>query len=400
MLLKTIKQQNYKTVFTAAALVFIFFLGYYVLLLFRHTPSDIQAHAGIAYAYVNNNDKLFPNFLYFFLVAVFAGFSANMYAYYAASVILICIAITAKYIITQQYLKKHIDGTGYQMSVYTVLAVMMLFVFALPAVNFFTNHQYYYGLLPPNVWHNSTVIFLMPFSILLFFKSYQLLFSEKPAERRLLIQVFLLVILNAFIKPSFLFTIIPAVFLFFTWQKISGKIATPFYLLVLPYLAGLAVIVIEYYLIFKQGHISSTVNSNTGAAVVIAPFSVWKYYSPNIFVSFITSAFFPLVYILFTKGRVVRNKMVSFSLLNYAGAVAVWVLFAEEGSRKYDANFCWQAIIASYLLFLTLLIQFVKDRGSKKISQWQQYIIGGAFLLHFVWGVFYWVKIIIFKSYV
>jgi len=388
------------TTLTGGAIVFAFFLGYYLLLLFGHTSSDIQAHAKIAYSYAVNNDKLFPNFLYFFLVAVLAGFSKNVYAYYAASVILICLALAAKFLITQHYLKKYLNNKNYKPVYYTVLAVMMLFVFALPGVNFFTDRQFYYGTLPPNVWHNSTVIFLMPFSVLLFFVSFELFFSGTVLSKKGLLLVFALVIVNAFIKPSFLFTIIPTVFIFFCWNIFIKKASTAFYTSLVPYIAGLLVIAAEYYLIFNQGHVSSVVNADTASSVAIEPFAVWKNYSPNMLVSFIGSCFFPLIYIVITKGAVLKKRLVQFALVNYTGAMLMWILFAEEGYRKFDANFCWQAIVGAYLLFLSLLISYINDCFTRQVSKKQQYIIGAAFLLHFVWGVIYWLKIIIFKDYV
>lgn len=379
--------------------VFVFFAGYFVLLLFRHTSSDIQAHAGIAYAYAVNGDKLFPNFLYFFLVAFLSGFSANMHIYYAASVVLIAAAVAAKFFISKKMLQQYCGSRNIGKESFLLPAVMMLFVFALPSLNFFNFNQYYYGQLPPNVWHNSTVIFLMPFSILLFFSSCQLLYEEKKPVKPLLIRIFILVIINALIKPSFLFTIIPAVGIIALFKAIAKR-SLYFAGILLPYVAGVFVVALQYYLIFKQNHISGVVDEGTKSDVSIAPFEVWSYYSVNMLWSFVASCFFPLVYFISTKAAILKKPMVQLASLNYLGAVAVWVLFAETGFRKYHANFCWQAIVASYLLFLTLLIQFIKDSKSGEINKWQRIVTGGAFLLHFVWGVVYWLKIIIFKTYI
>jgi hypothetical protein len=170
--------------------------------------------------------------------------------------------------------------------------------------------------------------------------------------------------------------------------------------ILLPYVAGIFFIAVQYYLIFKQNHISGVVDGGTKSDVSVAPFEVWSYYSANIPWSFIASCFFPLVYFLVTKGTILKKKMVQLALLNYLGAMAVWILFAETGFRKYHANFCWQVTVASYVLFLCLLIQFINDYKSGTITKWQRIVTGGAFLLHFIWGVVYWLKIIIFKTYI
>jgi len=49
-----------------------------------------------------------------------------------------------------------------------MVSFTLLFVFSLPSVQVFTNKFYYLGQFTPNVWHNSTTIFLMPFALLLF----------------------------------------------------------------------------------------------------------------------------------------------------------------------------------------------------------------------------------------
>jgi hypothetical protein len=377
---------------------FFIFLGYYLLLLFRHTNSDIQAHAQIAYSYAVNNDKLFPNFLYFFLVAMLAGFSKNIYLYYGASVFLISLALCFKFFLSQYYLRKYSlpekNKPGYLLP-----AIAMMFAFALPGVNFFQSNEYYLGQLPPNVWHNSTVIFLMPFTILLFFKSYNLLFSDTINKQERQWQIFLLIVVNALIKPSFLFTLIPSVFFFFVWFNLFSKTNKKKMRLLLPFAAGLAFIAIEYYLIFTRGHISNVVSSSLKSSVIIEPFLVWKNYSPNMLIALITSCFFPLVYVLISKGKVLKNTMVQFAGINYIAALGIWILFAEEGVRKFDANFCWQVIVASYLLFFSFLLHFFNENKLHSLNGSKQYVVGGAFLLHFIWGIVYWMKIIIFRGY-
>jgi hypothetical protein len=385
---------NLAIIFTA----FVVFCGYYGALLLLHTSSDIQAHAQIAYAYAVNDDKLFPNFLYFFLVALFAGFSKNIYFYYGASVVLISLAITAKFFLTQYYLKKYSLSLKEKVSC-LFPAIAMLFAFALPAVNLFTANEYYLGQLPANTWHNSTVIFLMPFSMLLFFKTYGLLIRGNERSVQQQWQVFFLVVINALIKPSFLFTLIPSVFLFFAWFNLFSASNKKKVYVLLPFIGGIIFIAIEYYLIFMQTHISTVVSNNEKSSVVIAPFVVWKNYSPNMLIAFFTSCFFPLVYIVASKFEVLKNKLVQFAVVNYVIAILIWILFAEEGPRKFDANFIWQVIVATYLLFLCFLIQLISDWHTTAISKTKKNIIATAFLLHFVWGVVYWIKIIIFKGY-
>ena len=159
---------KYKLYTIAAIILFAVFLIYYSLILYLRIGTDVQVHANMAYIFFNADGYISPNFLYYFLVALLAGFSKYKIAYYISAVILISGAITFKFIVNAYYLKKYLQ----QKTITTVLlAIMLLFIFCLPGINFFKDKNFYLGQLAPNVWHNSTVIFLAPFSIILFFET-------------------------------------------------------------------------------------------------------------------------------------------------------------------------------------------------------------------------------------
>jgi hypothetical protein len=393
-------KDNKRTNQIAALVVFLFFAAYYFIILYLRVSTDIQAHAAIAYSFAVNNDKLTPNFLYFILVALFSGFSNYYPLYYVASIILLAGAITAKFLLNDRYLKKYGLVTGNKLLSFT-LAFTMLFVFALPGLNFFQVKDFYLGQLVPNVWHNSTVIFLMPFAILLFFKSYELLFLNSAVpNKKLLIQVAVLIIINVLIKPSFLFTLLPSVFIFFCYRKwfLAGSHNKLGHLL--PYIFGLLFIVLEYYIIYRLNYTSSVTGTGSESSkVILAPFKVWRHFSSSMVIAVITSLFFPLVYLAVSKGQVMKNTIVQFAVVNFVTGLSIWILFAEQGGRMFHGNFFWQVVVACYLLFFSLLLHFAQEVKLNKISYQKQWIIGVTFLLHFIWGAFYWFKIIIFNGY-
>ena len=221
---RLIKLTNNKNAnWIAAIIIFLFFSIYYFIILYNRVSTDIQAHAAMAYSFAVDHDKLTPNFLYFFLVALLSGFTKYYPVYYVASIVLLCAAIAIKFLLNNFYLKKY-AAPGDNKALPFALSFMMLFVFALPGLNFFHVKDFYLGQLVPNVWHNSTVIFLMPFAMLLFFKSYELLFSNNQnTDGKNIIQITVLVIINALIKPSFLFTLLPSVFIFYWYNKFFNK---------------------------------------------------------------------------------------------------------------------------------------------------------------------------------
>jgi hypothetical protein len=394
-----------------ALAVFIFFSTYYYLIVVSYPPADISAsdirvHAVIAHSFAVNHDNLPPNFLYDFLVALVAGFSNQLPSYYTASILLLSGAITAKFLISYSYLIKYAEFK--RNVIIFALAIAMLFAFPLPGLDFFQSkvpyfgnliRVFYLGQLTPNVWHNPTVIFVMPFAVLLFFKSYELLFEiNTQHNKNLLITIALLIVANVLIKPSFLFTLLPSVFILFGYNKYFLKNGHSRYYQLLPYLLGIVFVAIEYYSIYQLNHTNNAGNSianNDGqSSIIIAPFEVWRGYSSNIFIAAITSLFFPLIYLLISKGSPLKSKLVLFATVNFIIALGIWVLFAEEGGRKFHGNFIWQVVITNYLLFFSLLLNFMREIELKKLSRKNILIIGSAFLLHFVWGVVYWFKII------
>ncbi len=385
-------------------IILISFLTYYFEVVIDHPPidvreSDIRTHALIAYSFVVNHDKLPPNFLYDFLVALLSGFSRQLSSYYFASIVLISAAIATKFLVTQTYLLKY-GSLNERSTLPTSLSIMMLFVFALPGANFFQSGDFYLGQLPPNVWHNPTLIFVMPFAVLLFFKSYELLFENKTQQdQKLLVQIALLIVINGLIKPSFLFTLIPSAFIVLGYNRffLTRNTHTQ-YVQLIPYLFGILFVAAEYYVIYQLDYTSNAGNSieNTGdhSSIIVAPFEVWRMFSSNIFIAVITSLFFPLTYFFTSKGSPLNNKIFQFATLNFIIALGVWVLFAEEGGRKFHGNFLWQVVIATYILFLASLLNFLDDIRLSKLNRKKQIIVGGAFLLHFIWGIVYWLRII------
>ena len=385
---------NNNLYFITAIILFGGFIAYYSLILYLHIGTDVQVHTGIAFSFFREDGNITPNFLYYFLVGLLAAFSKYKEVYYMTSVVLLSAAITFKFLVNVYYLRKYL-GTSTVTT--TLLAIMLLFVYCLPGVNFFEAKQFYLGQLAPNVWHNSTVIFLTPFSIILFFETISFLNQKVNSTSRLFF-IFILILLNAAIKPSFLFTIIPTVFTWLGYRffKLSLKQSLQF---ILPYAAGIFLIALEYFFIYKLKTHSTIISANENSSVILSPFETWNYFSANIPVAFITSCLFPIVYAVYTKGTLFKNQLVSFACINFLFAILIWILFIETGFRRYHANFYWQVVIGNYLLYSTMLIHFLQQVKSNTIKATAKKILFGIFILHFLWGVIYWAKIIWYYGY-
>ncbi len=181
-------------------------------LLFRPVFTDFPLHIEIAQRVLSQR-SLPPHFLYFISLQFLSAFTNSTLALEIATILLLCAALTGKFLVSRQFLLWREDRK-IKLSIYSLAAIFLLFAFSLP-VKSFGHWTLLVGQIPPNLWQNSTTIFAMPFVILLFWKSYQYLLDPQPKQLR---YIFLLSLMNIFSKPSF-FMVFAAVYPFFVWAK-------------------------------------------------------------------------------------------------------------------------------------------------------------------------------------
>jgi len=125
----------------------------------------------------------------------------------------------------------------------------------------------------------------------------------------------------------------------------------------IPVIVGFSFLLIEYLLIYKYSYGDY---SSTKSTVIINPFCVWSRYTPCIFISVILSVFFPLAYILIYFKEARQNNLLKYAVFSFFVSIVIYSLFAESGPKKFDANFSWQSIICSYILFWVTGLEFLK----------------------------------------
>ncbi len=253
----------------------------------------------------------------------------------------------------------------------------------------------YLGKVTPNVWHNSTIIFLQPFTLLLFWEEYKVL-SQRKVKTKQLVLVVILIIINALIKPSFLFVFIPASFIMIILSKsstIKEKV-----LLFYPLIIGLLMLVVLGLLIyfFETGNFKSEGENGISLFKPLDFYLAWlpKYYFPF---AMILSFLFPIL-VLFLKANVYLSKSVLFASIMMFGALIISFLFIEEGARRSHGNFVWQNIPALYILVLTLSIKLIELYKKNKLSNAQAYTFLIIFVLHVFSGVIYLGRVLLFKE--
>jgi hypothetical protein len=349
--------------------------------------SDLGAHVSTVKAMLASHT--IPGYpLYFGLLAVLVGFQSSTSALNVAAVGVLGVAVAAKYVISAWIALRETKAQGLRLRVsgewgLVLLLALLPFAFSLP-----TNHIFL-GQEPPNVFHNSTTIFLMPFALLLFYFSAQYLRTSAP---RWLYASAGLAALNVLAKPSFVFAVVVvlpiAALIRFRGSRELWRAwgLTAFMALLL---------VCQYLYIYKTGSedqlreaagLTSTVPSH----VRIDPFHVWSFYSASIPLSFLASFAFPLVAVAVYGRRLWEYDLVRYAFALLGVSLVIFILFTETGSRELDGNFGWQVIISSYIAFLVTLIRVWELRSVRppelEALVWMAFaahVVAGGLFLHY-----------------
>ena len=373
----------------------------FILLLHINTPPDFQDHSRFVQEWLSENKSLPPNFLYYLVVAIFSFFKNNLKIIYLSSIFTLSLSVTLKFIVTKKiisdYFRVHnVANNRHQKNYIILFSLLMLFVFSFPNITVITNRWYYLGQIPPNVWHNSTVIFLMPFALLLFWQSYKQLID--PKSNRIWI-ILLLIVANIFIKPSFFFVFV-VIYPILLIEKFRFR--KNFWLNLLPIVVGVLVLYIEYRFIYVSP--SDTIAKS---GIKIAPFHVWSHFlsSPFPFIliplSIVTSTCFPIAYLIVYRKEYFKNILTKYVFFLYVTGLIIFSTLSETGLREFHGNFSWQNIVCSYILFMVtglLLLKKIISNDTILIEKKNKVLVL-LYLLHFLSGIMYIGKILLSRSF-
>ncbi len=358
--------------------------------------TDIQAHLELLQKTIRGEMPIAvnANFMFYLAAYIIALCQNNQFFLSVSASIVLALAVTARFLLTRYYLEKHMQriltvriNSG---KLLWFASLAMLLTFSLPTFNLFLQNNYYLGQIPMNVWHNSTTILLMPFAMLLFFRSFEQL--EKPTQRGILI-ITGMVALNLAAKPSFFFVFCMVYPLMLLWQF---GLSRQFWQNMIPVMIGLGLLAAQYYAIYQIGYRAGYTDERE---VVINFLAVWHIFSPNIPLSLLASLVFPLTYLVSYPGDLAKNRLVQYSCLAYLASLVIFSILAETETHLGHGNFFWQTVVCSYLLFVVLLMQFIPKLLLAGLSGWKNRLILMAFALHAASGIIYLIRFLIFKTY-
>lgn len=246
---------------------------------------------------------------------------------------------------------------------------------------------WYLGKFTPTIWHNSTLIAVFPFCILLVRETLDWVASK---EKKYLPRLLGLGVIIMLIKPSFLFCFIPALPVFAVWfypqekKMFAQAIGISITLLLLLFLEKL-------WIFDLDPMIAKMYTLEEQSQVVINPLRVHLHFSKEPIFDFLTSFPSTLVFLLFFGKKAFKSQIFLFSFLLLGFALAVYLIFAETGLRELHGNFYWQIPIALFLHYLSMVILVIQDflKQGKRINL-KIGIFGLVYLIQFLFGLVYW----------
>ena len=380
-----IKRTTFSIVDTISIFV-VSLLLFLVLMFYLDESTDLTGHAKIA-QWMNGSGNLFSgNFLLYFLMNLLSFFSGHLPFVEIALCFLLAAAVSFKYYIVKIYFTEHLKP--YSSS---IISISLVFIYILPLFYFLkyfgfflSANNMYLGYYVPNVWHNSTVIFLFPFAILLYLLSIKQL-NEYDKKRNYFIAI--LVILNVLIKPSFFFVFLIAYPLTVIF-KVGLKDSAKYFLL--PITTGLLSMLYVYLTIYSGGDGSAVTISFSNILNATFWINNGKY--------LLVSLFFPLLYFAFNYKSLIKDWEFLYVILLFIVSVGIFYLCREVGPRANHGNFYWQIVITTWLVFLYMAKQLfvvnVKQTNLRLNSLFKV-----LYSLHVVMGVVYIIKLLMTKDF-
>jgi hypothetical protein len=271
-------------------------------------------------------------------------------------------------------------------------------VFPAPANTFVANSfSHYTGLLPPNVYHNSTLIGSMPFAIAALGLALRQLRGHNSFWADALLGLLLAV--GALFKPSFAFAFLPAYGL---CRLFHGRRH------LLRHMGGMLLVSVPVVLVIlgQTWWIAHHPEVSMGGKSTFA-FALpagWKMFLPELtageaFMLGLSSFALPLLAYALRPAWLAKPAH-QLLLLGTVIATLQFMLVYESGYRAGHGNFTWQVIAINHWLYWVVLLDALQWQARTKSERIKQVVLVTAIAMSVVSGIVYASEIGLTGSYV
>jgi hypothetical protein len=393
--------KNYIPNFLDVIGVFVF-SGCFFSYLIINVSTDITTHIE-QIRRINANVAHYPaNFLFYFIVNLFSGFS-QVKILNVVTVLVLSVAVVLKYSLSKRFIlnsnpadKEEIKW--HKTAYFSIITLALFFCFAIPdPFSLFVLKKMYLSKFVPMVWHNSTTIFLFPFSILLFWKQLKMLNNKNEIVVKDIIIINLLVIVNLLIKPSFILAYAPVTFFFLLNKNAIGNFKS-WIIKLTPLFTTVLLLMLQYYFIYVKQ--AGSFFYEKSELAIGTPFQFLLSIVPGWFIPFS----FIFSYAIVIMAIINYKEILSNTAFRYALSLTVFAIFIsafiiETGPRALHGNFLWQNVICTYLLFLSTIAFLTPKLINKQTWNVKDKLTVGLFIAHACAGILYPLKIVFTTSY-
>ena len=353
--------------------------------------SDLCAHTYIAQQMLEEHRLFSTNFLMYFLINLLTFFTGAKYPMRAVLVLLLAAANTAKYTIVREAFREWTSSKTAKLASFSMLFVYIipLMYFLKPLGIFLSADNMYWGYYVPNVWHNSTILCMMPFAIACYLLSVKQ-FKQYTDRRNKYISLFL--VLSVLVKPSFFFVYVIAYPIIMLNQYGLSK---TFSKSLLPLLAGGICLVYEYVTIYYSG-----VNDGSSVVIDIAQLFTLDFWQSRI-LYLVVSLSLPLLFLCLYGRTIVRDPEFWFVLIMLVCGLGIMWCCRETGPRATHGNSGWQTIAAMWFVYFYMLKTATNGEAPPLPQRggYSQRIMLIIFGLHVIMGFVYLGKFLVTKNF-
>lgn len=350
-------------------------------------PSDIRVYIDIAYGKKAGGPAPYP--LYFFLIR-FVGYLTS--SELAAALVTMGLNMVTPCAMYYYWNKKSIEWkkSEEERKRGVIILFSLLFVSMIICRTF--NKNLYLGQGTPNPWHNQTILATRGFAIIAFFQFLKLYQSNKGYIGIRDYFVFaLMMFTTTFTKPSFSFCFIPSCGLLMLYRLWKEK----FHCLKEMFLLGICFVPTFLLLLYQYLITFTDYGEQEGIGIKIG--YVWSRYSPNILISILLAALFPITIFIINWKKIKDYEFYQISIVTFFVGMLEFLIFYEKGPRMGHANFAWGYYHGLFFLFLSAMFLFYQTFRKGKI--WYRFIGIFTYSLHLLSGLYYFFLIFLGKTY-
>lgn len=387
---------TWKVPLTLSLVLFVVFALYFrAIILSPAINSDLNAHIGFAKDAYEGNGVWPRHILFFALVTSTSFWSASLTAWQTSAWLWLSLLQVLKFLATVWFGYLWLGMFGQPQSrprantfqtetAVTMIALCLAVVFCFPQPDALHKNLWYAYSFPPNTWHNSTQIAVMPLAILVFGLSVRQLTQPNNLTRALAIAV--LAVLSALAKPSFLMAWLPAygICTLFLWQR--HRSARTFLITAAPAVFATAIILSQYYLIYTK--------SINNTSISIGYLETWTSSAERselqFYISVIFSSLFPILFYI-THVKRMTEPAHALSILMVIISY-IYAIFLSESGSVTSGNLMWPIISANFISYTICIfdIYATHDKRTQKnytTSFFRIHIPVAVFLLNSIFGI-------------